>query len=182
MPGSRRTAKKYAKLVKSSALSKEDLEPEQILLELSLMLGSKTMTSCKLGKIFKLIHENYHSLEDSARSWSNITWHMGLTIVDVPPLAFASDVMLKNIFKILFETSAWDDIILSGKLEATVSELAESASANIQRSSADPSENAWRKFTNHIAIELMEIWNELLEKLATKKRELETKEKDRDDL
>lgn len=96
-----------------------------------------------------------------------------LTISDLPSLTYPSDTILKNVFKILFTTSAWDDIVVSNKLEDHVERLFREAGSHMKEHSRTRGEE-WRTFLDRKAEQLFEIWGEMLDKIAEKKRKLET--------
>ena len=96
-----------------------------------------------------------------------------LTISDLPSLTYPSDTILKNVFKILFTTSAWDGIVVSKKLEDHVERLFREASSHMKEHSRTRGEE-WRTFLDRKAEQLFEIWGEMLDKIAEKKRKLET--------
>ena len=96
-----------------------------------------------------------------------------LTISDLPSLIYPSDTILKNVFKILFTTSAWDDIVVSKKLEDHVERLFREAGSHMKEHSRTRGEE-WRTFLDRKAEQLFEIWGEMLDKIAEKKRKLET--------
>ena len=95
-----------------------------------------------------------------------------LTISDLPSLTYPSDTILKNVFKILFTTSAWDDIVVSNKLEDHVERLFREAGSHMKEHSRTRGEE-WRTFLDRKAEQLFEIWGEMLDKIAEKKRKLE---------
>lgn len=96
-----------------------------------------------------------------------------LTISDLPSLTYPSDTILKNVFKILFTTSAWDGIVVSKKLEDHVERLFREAGSRMKEHSQTRGEE-WRTFLDRKAEQLFEIWGEMLDKIAEKKRKLET--------
>ena len=94
-----------------------------------------------------------------------------LTISDLPNLSYPSDAVIKNVFRIMFETDAWDHLVLDDRLEKHVSILRTNASSHIKKVSDDPDEK-WRKNYDHRMGDLLEIWSEMLDKIAEKKMKL----------
>ena len=94
-----------------------------------------------------------------------------LTINDLPNLSYPSDAVIKNVFRIMFETDAWDHLVLDDRLEKHVFILRSNASSHIKKVSDDPDEK-WRKYYDHRMGELLEIWSEMLDKIAEKKMKL----------
>ena len=93
------------------------------------------------------------------------------TISDLPNLSYPSDAVIKNVFRIMFETDAWDHLVLDDRLEKHVSILRTNASSHINKVSDDPDEK-WRKNYDHRMGDLLEIWSEMLDKIAEKRMKL----------
>lgn len=93
------------------------------------------------------------------------------TISDLPSLSYPSDVVIKNVFRIMFETNAWDHLVLDDRLEKHIFILKSNASSHTMKVSDDPVEK-WRKHYDHRMGELLEIWSEMLDKIAEKKMKL----------
>lgn len=93
------------------------------------------------------------------------------TISDLPNLSYPSDVIIKNVFGIMFETDAWDHLVLDDRLEKHIFILKSNASSYTMKVSNDPAER-WRKHYDHRMGELLEIWSEMLDKIAEKKMKL----------
>ena len=94
-----------------------------------------------------------------------------LTVDDLPNLEYPSDIILKNVFKILFTTSAWDDMIFSKIVEDHVGRLYQRASSSMVKHSRVKDEE-WRRFPDRKAEKLFEIWGEMLYKIAEKRKKL----------
>lgn len=185
--------KTYSDLLRSP-LAQENAPHEKILLQLDIdggNLGSgakvEKLRSC-LQKIFRLLDDNYHSREDrvedlletaSPRLASKLKLWKGMlnnfmTITDLPQLRYPSDIILENMFRILFETECWDSVVADGKLEPFVKKLIKEAGVGIHSANPDlpPEERKWRKTFNRLEGELFEIWSELLERLEAKRKRL----------
>ena len=93
------------------------------------------------------------------------------TISDLPNLTYPSDVVIRNVFRIMFETDAWDYLVLDDRLEKHIFILKSNASSHTMKVSDDPAER-WRKHYDHRMGELLEIWSEMLDKIAEKKMKL----------
>lgn len=93
------------------------------------------------------------------------------TISDLPNLSYPSGVIIKNVFKIMFEADAWDHLVLDDRLEKHIFILKSNASLHIMKDSNDPVERL-RKHYDHGMGDLLEIWSEMLEKIAEKKMKL----------
>jgi hypothetical protein len=93
------------------------------------------------------------------------------TISDLPNLSYPSDVVIRNVFRIMFETDAWDHLVLDDRLEKHVFILKTNASSHTMKVSDDPAER-WRKHYDHRMGELLEIWSEMLDKITEKKIKL----------
>lgn len=93
------------------------------------------------------------------------------TISDLPSLSYPSDVVIRNVFRIMFETDAWDHLVLDDRLEKHIFILKSNASSHIMKVSDDPVDK-WRKHYDHKMGELLEIWSEMLDKIAEKKMKL----------
>ena len=98
------------------------------------------------------------------------------TISDLPNLSYPSDVVVKNVFKIMFETDAWDHLVFDERLERHVFCLKTNASSRTMKVSDDPAKR-WRKHYDHRMGELLEIWSEMLDKIADKKQKKKQKAK-----
>ena len=94
-----------------------------------------------------------------------------LTVDDLPTLVYPSDTILKNVFKILFTTSAWDDMIFSKNVEDHVERLYQRASSSMVKHSHVKGEE-WRRFPYRKSEQLFEIWGEMLYKIAEKRKTL----------
>lgn len=103
-----------------------------------------------------------------------------MTISDLPNLAYPSDTILKNLFKLLFETSELDDIATSERLKQHVEKLYSKARSSMKMHSKVKGEE-WRTFLDRKSEQLLEIWGEMLDKIAKKKNTLE-QEKDYSDV
>lgn len=101
------------------------------------------------------------------------------TISDLPSLSYPSDVVIKNVFRIMFETDAWDHLVFDERLERHVFCLKTNASSRTMKVSDDPAER-WRKHYDHRIGELLEIWSEMLDKIADKKKKQKAKKENRD--
>lgn len=119
----------YEKL-KSSPVSKHDASPEEV----AIWLDVEGLNNVKsIIKIFNEIEAHYHMRSDmtaeSARNWLNFmriaqNSAYGASIAlptispsSVPPIGqFYSDVILKNLFTLMFTSSAIDDVVLDSKL------------------------------------------------------------------
>jgi len=93
------------------------------------------------------------------------------TISDLPNLSYPSDVIIKNVFRIMFETDAWDHLVFDDRLERHIFCLKTNASSRTMKVSDDPAEK-WRKHYDSRMGELLEIWNEMLDKIADKRKKL----------
>ena len=93
------------------------------------------------------------------------------TVNDLPNLSYPSDVVIKNVFRIMFETDVWDHLVLDDRLEKHVFILKTNASSHIMNVSNDPDER-WRKHYDNRMGELLEIWSEMLDKITEKKMKL----------
>lgn len=93
------------------------------------------------------------------------------TINDLPNLSYPSDVVIKNVFRIMFETDAWDHLVLDDRLEKHIFILKSNAGSHTMKVSDDPAER-WRKHYDNRMGELLEIWSEMLDKIAEKKMKL----------
>lgn len=98
-----------------------------------------------------------------------------LTISDLPSLTYPSDTILKNLFKLLFETSEWDKIATSERLKKHVEKLYSKARSSMKLHSKVKGEE-WRTFLDRKSEQLLEIWGEMLDKIAEKKNTLESKQ------
>ena len=110
----------------------------------------------------------------SAVSTSNLAKPQSIslpTINDLPNLSYPSDVVIKNVFRIMFETNAWDHLVLDHRLEKHIFILKSNASSHTMKVSDDPAER-WRKHYDHRMGELLEIWSEMLDKIVEKKMKL----------
>ena len=110
----------------------------------------------------------------SAVSTSNLAKPQSIslpTINDLPNLSYPSDVVIKNVFRIMFETNAWDHLVLDHRLEKHIFILKSNASSHTMKVSDDPAER-WRKHYDHRMGELLEIWSEMLDKITEKKMKL----------
>lgn len=101
------------------------------------------------------------------------------TISDLPNLSYPSDVVIKNVFRIMFETDAWDHLVFDERLERHVFCLKTNASSRTMKVSDDLAER-WRKHYDHRMGELLEIWSEMLDKIADKKKKQKAKKENRD--
>lgn len=186
----------------NSPLGEENEELEKILLELAVRFGTTKIGIRDIKKILSLVHEAHHTMKDTreepleismiypsgqvGRSSANhimSIWRLqasGLiqtsaistpTISDLPNLSYPSDVVIKNVFRIMFETDAWDHLVLDDRLEKHVFILKSNASSHTVKISDDPAER-WRKHYDHRFGELLEIWSEMLDKIAEKKMKL----------
>lgn len=93
------------------------------------------------------------------------------TINDLPNLSYPSDVIIKNVFRIMFETDAWDHLVLDHRLEKHIFILKSNASSHTVKVFDDPAER-WRKHYGNRMGELLEIWSEMLDKIVEKKMKL----------
>ena len=93
------------------------------------------------------------------------------TISDLPNLSYPSDVVIRNVFRIMFETGAWDYLVLDDRLEKHIFILKSNASSHAMKVFDDPAEK-WRKHYDNRMGELLEIWSEMLDKTAEKKMKL----------
>ena len=93
------------------------------------------------------------------------------TVNDLPNLSYPSDVVIKNVFRIMFETDVWDNLVLDDRLEKHVFILKTNASSHTMNVSNDPDER-WRKHYDNRMGELLEIWSEMLDKITEKKMKL----------
>lgn len=93
------------------------------------------------------------------------------TIVDLPNLSYPSDVVIRNVFRIMFETDAWDYLVLDDRLEKHIFILKSNASSHTMKVFDDPAER-WRKHYDRRMGDLLEIWSEMLDKIAEKKMKL----------
>ena len=93
------------------------------------------------------------------------------TVNDLPNLSYPSDVIIKNVFRIMFETDVWDHLVLDNRLEKHVFILKTNASSHTMNVSNDPAER-WRKHYDNRMGELLEIWSEMLDKITEKKMKL----------
>ena len=93
------------------------------------------------------------------------------TISDLPNLTYPSDVVIRNVFRIMFETDAWDYLVLDDRLEKHIFISKSNASSHTMKVSDDPAER-WRKHYDNRMGELLEIWSEMLDKIAEKKMKL----------
>ena len=93
------------------------------------------------------------------------------TINDLPNLSYPSDVVIRNVFRIMFETDAWNHLVLDDRLEKHVFILKSNASLHTMKISDDPAER-WRKHYDRRMGDLLEIWSEMLDKIAEKKMKL----------
>jgi len=96
-----------------------------------------------------------------------------MTISDLPNLAYPSDTILKNLFKLLFETSELDDIATSERLKKHVEKLYSKARSTVKMHSKVKDEE-WRTFPDRKSEQLLEIWAEMLDKIAEKRKTLES--------
>ena len=96
------------------------------------------------------------------------------TISDLPNFSYPSDIIIKNVFRIMFETDVWDYLVLDDRLERHVFCLKTNASSRTMKTSDDPAER-WRKHYDHRMGELLEIWSEMLDKILEKKSKLKDK-------
>ena len=88
---------------------------------------------------------------------------------DLPSFTYPSDVILKNIFMIMFTTDEWNEAVLDKNLKLHVEELQKSAKSSTFRQKDDEVES-WRRSYDHRAGELLEIWSELLERISKKEK------------
>lgn len=102
------------------------------------------------------------------------------TISDLPNLSYPSDVVIKNVFRIMFETDAWDHLVFDERLERHIFCLKTNASSRTMKVSDDPAER-WRKHYDHRMGELLEIWSEMLDKIADKKKKKQKAKKENRD-
>ena len=93
------------------------------------------------------------------------------TISDLPNLSYPSDVVIRNVFRIMFETNAWDYLVLDDRLEKHIFILKSNASSHTMKVSDDQAER-WRKHYDNRMGELLEIWSEMLDKIVEKKMKL----------
>ena len=93
------------------------------------------------------------------------------TISDLPNLSYPSDVVIRNVFRIMFETDAWDYLVLDDRLEKHIFILKSNASSHTMKVSDDPAER-WRKHYDRRMGDLLEIWSEMLDKIVEKKMKL----------
>lgn len=91
--------------------------------------------------------------------------------VSLPNFSYPSDVVIRNVFRIMFESDAWNHLVLDDRLEKHVFILKSNASSHIMKVSDDPAER-WRKHYDRRMEDLLEIWNEMLDKIAEKKMKL----------
>ena len=98
-----------------------------------------------------------------------------LSISDLPNLTYPSDTILKNLFKLLFETSELDKIATSERLKKHVEKLYSKARSSMKLHSKVKGEE-WRTFLDRKSEQLLEIWGEMLDKIAEKKNTLESKQ------
>lgn len=183
----------YSDLLRSP-LAQENAPVEKILLQLDidgkeLGCGTKveTLRSC-LQKIFRLLDDNYHSREDriedlletaspvlasKLKLWKGMLSNL-MPISDLPQLRYPSDIILENVFRILFETEYWDSVIADGKLEPFVEKLVNKAIDRMHTANPElpPEERNWRKTYNRLGGQLFEIWSGLLERLEAKRKRL----------
>lgn len=96
-------------------------------------------------------------------------------VSDLPNLTYPSDTILKNLFKLLFETSEWDKIATSERLKKHVEKLYSKARSSMKLHSKVKGEE-WRTFLDRKSEQLLEIWGEMLDKIAEKKNTLESKQ------
>ena len=93
------------------------------------------------------------------------------TISDLPNLSYPSDVVIRNVFRIMFESDAWDYLVLDDRLEKHIFILKSNASSHTMKVSDDLAER-WRKHYDNRMGELLEIWSEMLDKIVEKKMKL----------
>ena len=93
------------------------------------------------------------------------------TVNDLPNLSYPSDVVIRNVFRIMFETDAWDHLVLDHRLEKHIFILKSNASSHTMKVFDDPAER-WRKHYGNRMGELLEIWSEMLDKIVEKKMKL----------
>ena len=79
----------------------------------------------------------------------------------------------------MFETDAWDHLVLDDRLEKHVFNLKSNAYSHTMKISDDPAER-WRKHYDHKMGELLEIWREMIDKIADKKKKQKSKKENRD--
>ena len=170
--------KTFADLL-DSPLSKKDEEIENILVELNVKFGISKLGIRDLKHILSIVHRVYHTVKDinpgdrQDRLW---TQHSGatnqrLTISNLSFFSYPSDVIIQNIFKILFKTNVWDSLVLDERLERHVYILKLNAGTNMLTVSNAPSES-WRKIFDRRMEKLFEIWSEMLDQISSKKKQL----------
>lgn len=93
------------------------------------------------------------------------------TINDLPNFSYPSDVIIKNVFRIMFETDSWDHLVLDHRLEKHIFILKSNANSHTVKVFDGPDEK-WRKHCGNRMGELLEIWSEMLDKTADKKMKL----------
>ena len=93
------------------------------------------------------------------------------TISDLPNFSYPSDVVIRNVFRIMFEADAWNHLVLDDRLEKHIFILKSNASSHTMKISDDPSEK-WRKHYDSRMGDLLEIWSEMLDKIEKKKMKL----------
>lgn len=93
---------------------------------------------------------------------------------DLPSFTYPSDVILKNIFTIMFTTDEWNEVVLDKNFKLHVEELQKTAKSSTFRQEYDKIES-WKRSYDHRAGELLEIWSELLERISKKEKARELK-------
>jgi hypothetical protein len=93
------------------------------------------------------------------------------TVSDLENLSHPTDVILRNLFKIMFELDVWNDLVLDPRLEKHVTILKLNAGSRISKTSDDKNEK-WRKCIDHKMEALFEIWSEMLDRISSKKKQL----------
>ncbi len=165
-----------------SPLAEDHSLPEEILLSLNIKFGIQDSLDLKqFSWILSLINHSYHTFEDH---YSVVRYELpSLQPLVIKPISrksgmqfaykhcyYPSGMILENIFKILFETEAWNSIILNPNVSKVIEELKHAAKVKIDRS-RDKYIN--RPPTNRIAAQdLFEIWSELLEQIGDKRQRL----------
>lgn len=158
----------YEKL-KSSPLSNSNASPE----EAAIWLDVEGLNNVKsIIKIFNEIEAHYHMRSDmttgSARNWLNfmrIARAYGAGIASsmispssVPPIGqFYSDVILKNLFILMFQANMLDDIATDKQLKAFAYKMMTKHKRTDPRSQYDT-----------LSIDKFEIWAELYDRICEK--------------
>lgn len=163
-----------------SPLAESDVSPEKILLDLNLKFGIQDALDLEqFSWILTLTDLSYHSFDDqlsapmlysTALSRSNNMFRRIASAMVKVEKRFISEIIIQNIFNILFKTNAWNSIILNPNVSKVIEKLKYAAKVKIDRSC---NKYINRPSTNRIAAQdLFEIWSEMLDRVIDKQREL----------